>query len=80
VKAEHGSITVQVPSASRFDLAASARPGNVEVSLADFSATEKSASKAAGRVGGGGAAVVLDVEHGDITVEPREVEADAKED
>ncbi len=80
VKAEHGSITVQVPAASRFDLAASARPGNVEVNLTDFSATEKSASKAAGRVGGGGAAVVLDVEHGDITVEPREVEADAKED
>lgn len=78
VKTEHGTITLQVPPASRFDLTASARPGNVEVSLADFAATEKSASKATGRVGGGGAAVVLDVEHGDVTVEPRGVEEDAK--
>jgi Putative adhesin len=79
VKADHGTITVQVPAASRFDLTASARPGNVDVSLADFTPTERSASKASGRVGGGGAAVVLDTEHGDVTVEPREVEADAKE-
>jgi DUF4097 and DUF4098 domain-containing protein YvlB len=78
VKTEHGSITLQVPSDSRFDLDASARPGNVEVSLTDFSATEKSASRATGRVGGGGPAVVLDVEHGDISVEPRQAEEHAK--
>ena len=79
VTAEHGTITLQVDPASRFDLSATARPGNIDVRLTDFVATEKSASKATGRVGGGGAAVVLEVEHGDVTVEGREAEETAKE-
>ncbi len=79
VTTEHGTITLQVDAGSRFDLAAWARPGNVEVGLTDFVSSEKTASKASGRVGGGGAAVVLEAEHGDVTVEPREKEAAVKD-
>ena len=79
VTTEHGTITLQVDPGSRFDLSAWARPGNVEVGLTGFVATEKTASKTSGRVGGGGSPVVLEAQHGDITLEARETEAAAKE-
>jgi DUF4097 and DUF4098 domain-containing protein YvlB len=79
VTAEHGTITLRLEPASHFDLSAVARPGNVDVSLPDLAATEKTSSKVTGRIGGGGAAVVLEVEHGDVRVERREAEETAKE-
>ena len=71
VTAEHGGIALEVPPGSRFDLQASAKPGNVSVSVSDFTASESGASRVTGRVGPGGSAVTLEAQHGDVTVEPR---------
>jgi DUF4097 and DUF4098 domain-containing protein YvlB len=71
VTAEHGGIALDVPPGSRFDLLASARPGNVSVNVSDFIASESGASRVKGRVGQGGSAVTLEAQHGDVTVEPK---------
>jgi DUF4097 and DUF4098 domain-containing protein YvlB len=71
VTAEHGGIALEVPPGSRFDLHASAKPGNVSVNVADFTATESGASRVTGRVGQGGTTVTLETQHGDVTVEPK---------
>jgi hypothetical protein len=80
VTAEHGAIDLEVPPGSRFDLQASARPGNVSVNVADFTASESGSSKVTGRVGQGGSAVTLEAQHGDVTIQPKGTSSASRED
>lgn len=68
VTTEHGTITMDLPQASRFDLRATAHPGNVTVSFGGFEASESGESKVVGHSGAGGSAVTLDAQHGDVIV------------
>ncbi|MBI3932842.1 MAG: hypothetical protein HY317_05455 [Acidobacteria bacterium] len=69
VSCVHGAIRLEVPGGSRFDLVASARPGEVRVDLPELSITESSPDRVSGRVGGGGPRVILAADHGDVSVE-----------
>jgi DUF4097 and DUF4098 domain-containing protein YvlB len=66
VSATHGPIDLDVPTGSRFDLQASVDGGEITAQLPDLSTTQTSTGRLAGKVGGGGPAVVLTTTHGDV--------------
>lgn len=66
VTATHGGIELEVPPGSRFDLDASAVAGEITSDVAGITMTETGTGKLAGVVGGGGNAVVLVAQHGDV--------------
>ncbi len=70
VTAPHGSIVVQVPEGSRFELEAVTASGALDVSVPGLVVSESSEGRAVGRFGGGGAVVELRAERGDVTLEP----------
>jgi DUF4097 and DUF4098 domain-containing protein YvlB len=68
VTTEHGGITMELPQGSRFDLQATARPGNVRVMVNGFEAAETTESRIVGHAGAGGSPVTLATQHGDVVV------------
>jgi hypothetical protein len=75
VKTSNGAIRLDVPSASRFELEARVRRGEVEVNVAGFTATETAPQLVKGVLGTGGPTVRLHAEGGDVTVEGSAVQA-----
>lgn len=68
VTTQHGGITMDLPQGSRFQLQATAQPGNVRVRVNGFEAAETTESRIVGHAGDGGSAVALATQHGDIVV------------
>jgi hypothetical protein len=68
VRAQHGGITLRVPSGSDLTLEADARPGDLDVDLPDFVVERKDETGTSGRLGKGGVSVKLDASHGDVHV------------
>jgi hypothetical protein len=66
VSATHGPIELDVPTGSRFDLQASVDGGEITAQVPELSTTQTGAGRLAGKVGGGGSAVVLTTTHGDV--------------
>jgi DUF4097 and DUF4098 domain-containing protein YvlB len=67
VSATHGPIELDVPAGSRFDLQASVDGGGeITADVPELSTTQTGTGRLAGRVGGGGSAVVLTTSHGDV--------------
>jgi putative adhesin len=66
VTATHGGIELEVPAGSRFDLDASAAPGEITSDVSGITMTQTGMGKLTGVVGGGGNAVVLVAQHGDV--------------
>jgi Putative adhesin len=75
VKTSNGGIRLDVPGASRFDLEARVRRGEIDVNVAGFNATETSPQLVKGMLGAGGPAVRLHAEGGDVNVEGASVQA-----
>jgi DUF4097 and DUF4098 domain-containing protein YvlB len=71
VSATHGGIRLEVPPGSRFDLEAEARRGELSFDVPGLSVTRSDASRATGQLGGGGHAVKLTSENGDVRLEAR---------
>jgi DUF4097 and DUF4098 domain-containing protein YvlB len=74
VVVRNGSIELAVPEDSRFELEASVKSGEIE--LGEIDALQLSVSggdRVVGRMGEGGGRVALEVEHGDIRLQSREV-------
>jgi DUF4097 and DUF4098 domain-containing protein YvlB len=72
VVARNGGVRLTVPDASRFTLEASVRSGEIELDeIEGLTLTRSGSDRIEGRIGDGGGRVTLDVEHGDITLEPR---------
>jgi DUF4097 and DUF4098 domain-containing protein YvlB len=70
VTTTNGGITLEVPSGSRFDLDASVNSGDLAVSsIPQFVSTLSSTSHVTGKLGGGGSAVRLAAQQGDVSVE-----------
>jgi DUF4097 and DUF4098 domain-containing protein YvlB len=67
--ATHGGIRLQVPRDSRMDLEASAPGGEVQVNVPGLVLTRTEAARVSGKLGGGGIAVTLSADHGDVRVE-----------
>jgi len=59
---------MEIPQGSRFNLQATARPGNVRVLVNGFEAAETTESRIVGHAGDGGSAVDLATQHGDVVV------------
>jgi len=68
VTGEDALIELRVPGGSRFDLEAQSSRGRVEVELPDLALDEERRDAIRARIGGGGAAVSLKSEKGDIRV------------
>jgi DUF4097 and DUF4098 domain-containing protein YvlB len=68
VTSTHGTIELQVPAGSRFDLKASADHGQISADVPGLSTTATSAGKLDATLGGGGNAVTLSTTHGDVTL------------
>lgn len=68
VNATHGTIDLEVPAGSRFDLQASAEHGQITADVPGLSATQTSTGKLAGTLGGGGNVVALTTTHADVTL------------
>jgi DUF4097 and DUF4098 domain-containing protein YvlB len=74
VVARNGGVRLTVPDASRFTLEASVRSGEIEWdAIEGLTLTRSGSDRIEGRIGDGGGRVTLDVEHGDITLEPHKV-------
>jgi hypothetical protein len=72
VVARNGNVRLTVPEGSRFALEASVTRGQIELSqVAGLTLTRSVGDRVVGRMGEGGGRVTLEVEHGDITLEPR---------
>jgi hypothetical protein len=69
VRAQHGGITLRVPSGSDLTLEAAARPGDLEVDLPGFVVERKDETGTTGRLGKGGVSVKLAASHGDVHVQ-----------
>jgi len=67
--AQHGGIRLEVPRESRLALQASAAGGEVQVDVPGLVLTRTDAGHASGTLGGGGSAVTLTADHGDVRVE-----------
>ena len=67
--ASHGGIRLQVPRESRIDLEAAAPGGEVQVDVPGLVLSGTEAGRASGKLGGGGSAVRLTADHGDVRVE-----------
>jgi len=66
--AKHGGVELEVSTGSRFALEAAAGPGDVEVNVPGLVLTSTTSGGARGEMGGGGSAVHLEAEHGDVRV------------
>jgi Toastrack DUF4097 len=73
-----GGIRLEVPAAAGFELEALAPQGEVQIDLRDAALSESSRHRALGRVGSGGPTVRLTARRGDVRVEARGANADAK--
>jgi DUF4097 and DUF4098 domain-containing protein YvlB len=79
VVVRNGSIRLAVPDDSRFALEASVASGQIELEkLTGLTLTRSDGDRIVGHIGEGGGRVTLEVDHGDITLEPR-VSVAAKE-
>jgi len=71
VMAHNGSISLEVPADSRFDLEAVAKRGEIEFKgLPGFTVLESGKERVTGRMGAGGLAVKLEAERGDVSLSP----------
>lgn len=71
VTVRNGGIRFSVPSGSRFELEAAVKRGEFEVGdLPGFKVTQSDGNRLVGRMGEGGSSVRLEVEQGDVTLEP----------
>jgi DUF4097 and DUF4098 domain-containing protein YvlB len=66
--ATHGGIRLQVPRESRIDLEAAAPGGELQVDVPGLVLSRTEATRASGQMGGGGSAVRLTADHGDVRV------------
>jgi hypothetical protein len=72
VSAANGGIRLEVPPGSRFELDATVKQGELQVSaIPGFTSSQSTSTRVSGRVGAGGSSVKLTAEHGDVTIEPR---------
>lgn len=72
VVVRNGSIRLAVPEDSRFALEASVTAGQIELEqLTGLTLSRSDGDRIVGRIGEGGGRVTLEVDHGDITLEPR---------
>ncbi|HEY7512130.1 MAG TPA: DUF4097 family beta strand repeat-containing protein [Vicinamibacteria bacterium] len=71
VTATHGGIRLEVPAGSRFDLEAQARRGELTLDVPGLTLSRTDDSHVTGRLGGGGEAVKLTSENGDVRLEAR---------
>jgi hypothetical protein len=70
---QHGGIHLEIPPGSRFDLEATARPGDIQVDVPGFSMTRSEQGRVTGRLGTGGNTVRLATEGGDLSLTARAV-------
>ncbi len=68
VTTRHGGIELEVPAGSRFELRASAERGEVSADVPGITTTVAGGSRLEGRVGAGGAEVLLAATYGDVSV------------
>jgi hypothetical protein len=61
-------VELEVSTGSRFALEATAGPGEVEVNVPGLVLTSTTSGGARGEMGGGGSAVHLEAQHGDVRV------------
>jgi hypothetical protein len=66
VRATHGGIELAVPAGSKFTLDASAANGEVSTNVAGFTTTQSGPLRVTGTMGGGGSAVSLVAEGGNV--------------
>jgi hypothetical protein len=77
VAARHGDIELEVPPNSRVDLQASARHGEVTSEVGDLAVSRADEHRLEARTGGGGHAVILAAEGGDVRIRAGIVRAEA---
>ena len=75
VRSIHGGIELSVPAGSKFNLDASSAGGEVQANMAGFTTTESAPSRVRGTMNGGGSAVVLAAERGDVMLRSQAVVA-----
>ena len=74
VVVRNGGVRLTVPDSSRFTLQASVQSGEIKLDeLAGLTLTRSGDDRIEGHMGEGGGRVTLEVEHGDITLEPHKV-------
>jgi hypothetical protein len=73
VRTTHGGIELAVPEGSTFTLEANANNGSVDASLAGFTTTQTGPQRVMGTMNGGGPAVVLFADGGDVRLRPAAV-------
>ena len=66
VSTVHGGIELAVPEGSRFNLEAGSSGGEVQANLAGFTTTETGPARVKGTLNGGGSAVILHADRGDV--------------
>lgn len=71
VSTVHGGIRLEVPPGSRFSLEATSQRGEVQVEVPGFTFTRTEPGRVSGALAGGGSAVKLSAEGGDVSVEAR---------
>jgi DUF4097 and DUF4098 domain-containing protein YvlB len=71
----NGGIQLEVPEGSRFQLNASVRSGELDVSLPGLAVTDSSRDHVTGTLNGGGNPVTLTTDHGDVQISKRETVA-----
>jgi DUF4097 and DUF4098 domain-containing protein YvlB len=79
VRATYGGIELAVPAGSKFNLDASSAGGEVEANMAGFTTTESGPARVRGTMNGGGSAVVLAAERGNVTLHSQAVVAGESE-
>ena len=70
VRTTHGGIELAVPEGSRFTLEASSNHGSVDATLAGFTTTQTGPHRVTGLMNGGGSAVILSADGGDVQLRP----------
>ena len=66
VRTIHGGIELAIPDGSRFNLDATSAGGEVQANIAGFTTTESGSARVRGTMNGGGSAVVLVADRGDV--------------
>jgi DUF4097 and DUF4098 domain-containing protein YvlB len=66
VRTVHGGIELAVPTGSKFNLDATSAGGEVQASVAGFTTTESGPARVRGTMNGGGSAVVLAADRGNV--------------
>jgi hypothetical protein len=64
----HGTIRIDVPSGSRFDLDAATRGGEILVDVPGLAVSQSDRQRVQGRLGAGGVLVKLLADRGDVRV------------